>query len=74
MSRANRRYVRTTILGVAAMGALLWAAMDLFAIPGDTLLGFFMISLGIAAGVIVLAAAAAGVWILLRRLFRRGGK
>ncbi|PLW83287.1 hypothetical protein CWI75_07745 [Kineobactrum sediminis] len=74
MSRANRRYLRTTILGVIAMGALLWAAMDLFEIPDETLLEFFIASLIVALGVIVLAAAAAGIWVLLRRLFRRGGK
>ena len=35
MSRANRRYYRTILLGIAAMGTLVWAAIDQFVEPPD---------------------------------------
>ncbi|MEZ5567377.1 MAG: hypothetical protein R3E54_03380 [Halioglobus sp.] len=70
MSGANRRYYRSILLGVAAMAALVWAAMDQFGISrreiGVSLLGILVA----VAGIIVLAGVCAALWIGLRRLLR----
>lgn len=70
MSRANRRFYRSIALGVAAMAALVWAAMDQFGISrrdiGELLLGILLA----AAGIIVLAGVCAAAWIGLRSLLR----
>jgi len=56
MSKANRRYVRTIVLGVLAMSSLIWAAIDQFGISPQVMLDLF-IATAIGAGGIILAAA-----------------
>ncbi|RLQ20201.1 hypothetical protein DWB85_18850 [Seongchinamella sediminis] len=70
MARAGRKYYRTIFLGVAAMAALVWAAVDQFGIPWEEMLELLLIT--VAAIVLVIAAAAATValWLWLRKLLR----
>jgi len=56
VSRANRRYYRTIILGVFAMSSLIWVAIDQFDIPVEDMLSLFYAT-AIGAGGIILAAA-----------------
>ena len=72
MNRRQRRYYRTVLLGVAAMGTLIWAAIDQFDIPPADMLHFFLVSILATAVVIVCAALVAGLWLLLRSALRRG--
>jgi hypothetical protein len=70
MSRAKRRYYRTIFLGVLAMAALVWAAMDQFNIPAQEMQGLFLVTAAVLLGVIVVA----GIFVLLLqglRLLRR---
>lgn len=74
MSRASRRYHRTLLLSVVAMGALVWVAMDQFNVSPEE-----MLELGIAAlltvGIAIFGAALmTAVWLLLRKLVRRLSK
>lgn len=70
MARAGRKYYRTIFLGVAAMGVLVWAAVDQFGIPWEEMLELLLIT--VAAVVVVIAAAAATVtlWVWLRKWLR----
>jgi uncharacterized membrane protein len=71
MANARRRYYRTIFLGVAAMGVLVWSAMEQFGISQQEMLELFY---GVLVGVlamIVLAALLVTVWMLVRRLLRR---
>ncbi len=74
MSAASRRFYRKLLLGVAALGALVWVVVDQFDIEWATMLELFLAVL-LACGLIMLVAAvAAGVWMGLRRLGRRAGR
>ena len=69
MSRAGRKYYRTVFLGIAAMAALVWAAVDQFGIAWEEILDLFLATL-VAIGIVILAAALfALVWIGVRKLF-----
>tara|TARA_R110002110_G_scaffold140056_1_gene327038 strand:- start:7758 stop:7988 length:231 start_codon:yes stop_codon:yes gene_type:complete len=72
VAKRKRRYVRTIILGVLAMAALVWAAVDTFEVPPERLWALFLQTLAVVLALILAAAAAAALWILLRRLWRRG--
>ena len=72
MNRARRRYLRTTLLGVAAMAALIWSAVDQFGISWEEVWRLF---LGTLVGLLLVIAAAALValcWVGIRQLLRRG--
>jgi len=56
MSKANRRYIRTIVLGVLAMSSLIWAAIDQFGISPQVMWDLFLAT-AIGAGGIILAAA-----------------
>ena len=71
MSRAARKYYRTILLGVAAMAALLWAAVDQFGISWDEMLELFLVTLSVVLLVIAAAAVAVGLWLGLRKLLGR---
>ncbi len=70
--RGGRRYTRTIILGVLALGSLVWMAVDQFGVParemGELALGTVLAVLVVIGG----AALFAALWISLRRLLRRG--
>ena len=42
MARPRRRYLRTTLLSVAAMGTLIWAAIDQFGIPVEEMVDLLL--------------------------------
>ncbi|WP_133125983.1 hypothetical protein [Pseudohalioglobus lutimaris] len=69
MSKAVRRYYRTILLGVAAMGVLIWSAIDQFGIAWEEMLELFLVTLSVIALVILAAGIAVGVCVALRRLF-----
>jgi hypothetical protein len=71
LSRASRKYYRTVLLGIAAMGCLVWAAVDQFGVAWEEILGLFLATLLALCMVIVSAAVAVGIWVGLRRLVRR---
>ena len=68
MSKAKRRYYRTIILGVLAMATLLWAAVDQFGLSYREMAQLFLTTMLVIAGVILLAALVALLWVGLRRL------
>ena len=72
MSKANRRFYRTLLLGLAALGVLIWTAIEQFGIDQRQMLDLLMGTLLIAGGTIVLAALCVLIWIGLRKLLRRG--
>ncbi len=73
MARKNRRYLRTLLLGIAAMGTLVWAAIEQFDIPPEEMLELFLASLLVLGVVIVAAAVVVALWQGLRYLLNRGG-
>lgn len=68
VSKANRKYYRTIFLGVAAMGTLVWAAVDQFGIPWRDMLALLLQSLLMLAAVIAAAAVCVALVVCLRRL------
>lgn len=70
MSRSARRYYRTLFLGIAAMGTLVWAAIDQFDIPAAQMLEFFLVAVLATLVVIALAAVCVAIWLGGRRLMR----
>lgn len=71
MSARNRRFLRTLLLGVAAMGVLVWVVVDQFDIDPREMLELFLAVVLASAILMLVAAVVALVWILLRRLARR---
>ncbi|KAA1188116.1 hypothetical protein F0M18_18930 [Pseudohalioglobus sediminis] len=71
MSRASRKYYRTVLLGVAAMAALLWAAVDQFGISTEEIGRLLLATLAVVGLVIAAAAVCVGLWIGLRHLLRK---
>lgn len=71
MTRANRRFYRTLLLGLLALGVLIWAAVDQFGIPWRDMSELLLGTLWIAGGAIVLAALCTLLWVGLRALLRR---
>ncbi len=70
MSRGSRRYYRTIALGVAAMAALIWAAMDQFGISSDEIKELLLATVLVVLAIILLAAVFAAIWIGIRRFLR----
>ena len=68
MSKANRRFIRTVILGVLAMSSLIWVATDQFELSVEEMLNLFYVT-AIAVGAVI-GFAAIGVTLLnvLRKL------
>jgi hypothetical protein len=71
VSKRRRRYVRTIILGVLAMGVLVWGAVDTFEVPPERLWTLFLQTLAALALLMLAAAAVAALWVLLRQLLKR---
>lgn len=71
MTKASRRYYRTIVLGVAAMGVLLWSATDQFGIPWEHMLELFLATLLVMVVVIIAAAVCVSLWKGLRKLLHR---
>jgi hypothetical protein len=68
LSKANRRFIRTVILGVLAMSSLIWVATDQFELSVEEMLNLFYVT-AIAVGAVI-GFAAIGVTLLnvLRKL------
>lgn len=71
MGRGSRKYYRTVFLGVAAMGCLVWAAVEQFGLSWFDIGDLLLATLLVVGLVIVSAAVAAALWIGLRRWLRR---
>lgn len=70
MSARNRRFLRTLLLGVAAMGVLVWVVVDQFDIDPREMLELFLGVL-LASGMLMLAAAVTALlWTFLSKLMR----
>lgn len=72
--RAGRRYYRTTLLGVVALGALIWVAVQQFQIAPRDVAELALGALLMVVLVIFAAALVALLWVWLRKLLRRGRK
>ena len=72
--RSGGRYLRTTILGILAMAALIWAAMDQFDVDRQQLVDMFLSTLLVVALVIAAAGGVVLLWIGLRKLLRRNSR
>jgi hypothetical protein len=73
VTKANRKHLRTLILGVLAMGGLVWTAMDQFDIPREVMLDLFLAT-AVGAGLVILAAGLAAVLLIgLRKWLSRRG-
>jgi phosphoglycerol transferase MdoB-like AlkP superfamily enzyme len=70
--RAGRRYYRTTLLGVVALGALIWVAVEQFQIAPREVAELALGALLMVVLVISAAATVALLWVGLRKLLRRG--
>ena len=71
MSRASRRLFRSSVLGLAALGVLVWAAVDQFDIPVEKMAELFLGTLWVAGGIIIFAALLVVVLVGLRKLLQR---
>ncbi len=71
MAKSRRRYLRTTLLGIAAMGTLIWAAIDQFGIPVKEMVDLLLITVLLVSSVIIVAAIGVALWLGLRRVLRR---
>ena len=68
MSKRNRRFYRTLLLGVAALASLVWMAMDQFGISRGEMAELFLGTV-LAVGLVIGAAAVVVLlWVAVRRL------
>ena len=72
MARKGHKYYRTIFLGVAAMGALVWSAVDQFGISWEEMLDLLLVTVAVIAVVIGAAAITVALWIGLRSFLRKG--
>ncbi|MGB1141531.1 MAG: hypothetical protein ACPG1A_11570 [Halioglobus sp.] len=70
MSARNNRFLRTLLLGVAAMGALVWVVIDQFNLDPQEMFELFLTVLLASGVMMLLAALVALLWIGIRRLAR----
>jgi hypothetical protein len=70
VTRSAKRYRRTIILGVLALGTMVWSAVDQFGIPIEEMIDLFLATLLGVASVIVVAAVVAALWLSLRWMLR----
>ncbi|MFT4824279.1 MAG: hypothetical protein ACJAUG_003059 [Halioglobus sp.] len=59
------------IIGVAALGSLVWVASDQFDIPLETIAWMFAYTAAAVFSIIVFAAVVSGIWVFLRKLTHR---
>ena len=70
MTRSAKRYRRTIILGVLALGTMVWSAVDQFGIPIEEMIDLFLATLLGVVSVIAVAAVVAALWFSLRWVLR----
>lgn len=73
LSRNAKRYYRTLFLGLAALGALVWFAVDQFDIPWREMRELILLTVLAVAVVIVGAALCTGLWLGLRKFLQSRG-
>lgn len=66
----RRSPLRTLLLGIAALGVLLWGAVSQFGIPKETVLSLLLSTALALLTMIALAALSLGLFLLLKRLWR----
>ena len=71
MKRGYKRYRRTIILAVLAMGSLIWAAIDQFGVPPEEMGRLFLYSAAGVLFIIVAAGVTVGLFQGLKRLLGR---
>ena len=71
MASGNRRFYRSLLLVLAAMGALVWTAMDQFDISRREISELFLGAVLAVCLVIGAAAIVTLLWVTLRRLLSR---
>ena len=71
MSRQARRYVRTVLIGTAALAALVWMAVDQFGVSREEMFELAVATALVVLLVIAAAGSAAIAWIGLRKLLRK---
>lgn len=71
MARAGKRYWRTIILGILALGVMVWSAVEQFDVPLEEIRQLLLGTVIAVVLVIFAAAVFALVWVGLRRLLRR---
>jgi hypothetical protein len=69
LTKSYRRYLSRILLGVVAMGALVWVAADQFGITREEVSALFLASFLVVVLVIATAALVVALWMGLRRLF-----
>ena len=71
MAKTRRRYYRTVILGVLALAALVWMAVDQFQVPRQEIEQLMVGSVLAVILVILSAALTVLLWAAVRRLWRK---
>ncbi len=72
MNRSGRRFHRSLVLILAALGALVWVMLDQFDVPREDVQVLILGSMSLVAAAILGAAVVAGLWIALRKWLGRG--
>ena len=72
MSRSSRRFYRSLVLSLIALGVLVWVVFDQFDVPQREVLALVLGSLALVAATIVFAALISGLWVILRKWMKRG--
>lgn len=71
MSRSSRRFYRSLVLSLVALGVLVWVVFDQFDVPQREVLALVLASFTLVAATIVVAAVVSGLWIAVQRWRRR---
>lgn len=66
MKRSDRRFYRTLFLGLAALGLMVWTAMDQFGISRQEMASLLLGAVLSIAVVVCVAGIAAALWMGLR--------
>jgi len=72
VKKIGRSFYRSLLVSLAALGVLVWVTLDQFDVPRREMVALLFGTLSVAAGVILLSALFAGVWITLRKWRSRG--
>ncbi|MEZ5573301.1 MAG: hypothetical protein R3E64_14965 [Halioglobus sp.] len=71
MRKTDRRFYRTLLLGLAALAAMVWTAVEQFGIPRRDMAELFLATVWIVGGIIGSAALFALLWVAIRKLLHR---
>lgn len=72
MNGSGRRFYRSLVLILVALGVLVWVMLDQFDVPRQDVQALIMGALSLVAITILVAALVAGLWVALRKWLRRG--